>query len=361
MTIIDQRVDEQTTARALGAFAAGRRFHTLLADPPWRFRNAGGRPSPENRRLFKYPTMATDEIAALPVADLAGTLAHLYLWVPNALLPDGLQVVAAWGFQYMTNLVWKKTRGDGETHGGGVGWYFRNATELVLFGVRGGSPRTLAPARAQVNILEAARREHSRKPDEFYDLIERCSPGPYLELFARRPRVGWSQWGNEMDDDKDFAVLLEEFGEAREQRGRLLSDLAVLNDRLAALDDHLVGLTESLQVVRVQPPTSSVVAYTATPTSSTNGGAPAGDRAPTAPAPVSAKAKKRHAKAGEPTPTVAKVLAALSDLGGTATRDALMNKTRLSAEAIRPALGGAVRGHRVERLLDGTYTLLIGG
>jgi len=171
-------------------------FGTILADPPWRFANRTGKMAPEHRRLSRYATMAPEEILALPVVELAGRQSHLYLWVPNALISEGLEVMRRWGFTYKTNLVWYKVRKDGGPDGRGVGFYFRNVTELVLFGVRG-SLRTLAPGRRQTNILRTQKREHSRKPDELYDLIERCSPGPFLELFARHPRPGWSQWGDQ--------------------------------------------------------------------------------------------------------------------------------------------------------------------
>jgi N6-adenosine-specific RNA methylase IME4 len=173
-------------------------FATVLADPPWRFDNRTGKVAPEHRRLRRYRTMTLDEIAALPVAHVARPRAHLYLWVPNALLPEGLAVLAAWGFTYKTNLVWYKTRRDGGPDGRGVGFYFRNVTELLLFGVRGKNVRTLAPGRRQVNLLAANKRDHSRKPEGFHELIERCSPGPYLELFARDRRDGWRQWGDEV-------------------------------------------------------------------------------------------------------------------------------------------------------------------
>jgi N6-adenosine-specific RNA methylase IME4 len=144
--------------------------------------------------------MTTDEIARLPVADVAAGKSHLYLWVPNALLADGLLVMKSWGFTYKSNIVWHKVRKDGGSDGRGVGFYFRNVTELVLFGVRG-SLRTLPPARRQVNLIAARKREHSRKPDELYPVIEACSPGPRLELFARYPRDGWNVWGNEAGED----------------------------------------------------------------------------------------------------------------------------------------------------------------
>lgn len=172
------------------------RYSTILADPPWQFQNRTGKMAPEHRRLLRYPTMEMKEIMELPVSRLAAAKSHLYLWVPNALLQEGLRVMEAWGFTYKSNLVWYKVRKDGGPDGRGVGFYFRNVTELILFGVRG-SMRTLSPGRTQVNILSSRKREHSRKPDEIYDLVESCSPGPYLELFARFRREGWHQWGNE--------------------------------------------------------------------------------------------------------------------------------------------------------------------
>ena len=178
----------------------GRPFSTILADPPWRFMNRTGKVAPEHRRLSRYDTMATAAIRALPVAEVATEDAHLYLWVPNALIADGLRVMESWGFTYKSNIVWAKRRKDGGPDGRGVGFYFRNVTELILFGVKG-SMRTLAPGRRQVNMIETRKREHSRKPDEQYDIIEACSPGPYLELFARYSRRGWTSWGLEADDE----------------------------------------------------------------------------------------------------------------------------------------------------------------
>jgi N6-adenosine-specific RNA methylase IME4 len=139
-------------------------------------------------------------ICGLPVSQIAAETSHLYLWVPNALLPEGLQVLKAWGFNYKSNLVWHKIRKDGGSDGRGVGFYFRNVTELILFGVRGKNARTLAPGRTQVNLIATRKREHSRKPDEQYAVIEACSPGPYLELFARGTRDGWANWGHQADN-----------------------------------------------------------------------------------------------------------------------------------------------------------------
>ncbi|MCG8584691.1 MAG: MT-A70 family methyltransferase [Pirellulales bacterium] len=178
-------------------------YSTILADPPWQFQNRTGKVAPEHRRLLRYPTMSLQEIMDLPVGDRAADKSHLYLWIPNALLLEGLKVMEAWGFQYKTNLVWFKVRKDGGPDGRGVGFYFRNVTELVLFGVRG-SMRTEQAGRTQVNLFPTRKREHSRKPDEIYEIVEACSPGPYLELFARFPRSGWSQWGNEDCEDNSL-------------------------------------------------------------------------------------------------------------------------------------------------------------
>jgi N6-adenosine-specific RNA methylase IME4 len=180
----------------LSEFLSGARFGTVLADPPWRFTNRTGKVAPEHRRLARYPTLTVEEICALPVARHMEDRAHCYLWVPNALLPQGLQVLAAWGFDYKSNLVWHKVRKDGGSDGRGVGFYFRNVTEVILFGTRGRNARTLAPGRRQVNLLASRKREHSRKPDEQYEIIEACSWGPYLELFGRGVRDGWTVWGD---------------------------------------------------------------------------------------------------------------------------------------------------------------------
>jgi N6-adenosine-specific RNA methylase IME4 len=181
--------------------ADGQQFGTILADPPWQFTNRTGKVAPEHKRLSRYGTMKLEDIMALPVADIATTRAHLYLWCPNALLPDGLSVMRAWGFTYKSNIVWHKVRKDGGSDGRGVGFYFRNVTELILFGVRGKNARTLAPGRSQVNLLATRKREHSRKPDEQYKIIEACSSGPFIELFARGSRRSWTVWGNQADED----------------------------------------------------------------------------------------------------------------------------------------------------------------
>jgi N6-adenosine-specific RNA methylase IME4 len=174
------------------------RFGTILIDPPWRFSNRTGKMAPEHKRLHRYPTMSFEEIALLPVGDLALPKSHLYLWTPNALLLEALNIMKSWGFVYKTNLVWYKVRKDGGPDGRGVGFYFRNVTELLLFGVRG-KLRTSKPGRTQVNIVVRRKQEHSRKPDDVYDIAEACSPAPYLELFARQRRHGWEQFGDQVD------------------------------------------------------------------------------------------------------------------------------------------------------------------
>ncbi len=179
--------------------AGGKEFSTILADPPWQFQNSTGKVAPEHRRLSRYSTMTLPEILELPVSACAAETSHLYLWVPNALLPDGLHVMKTWGFNYKSNIIWHKLRKDGGSDGRGVGFYFRNVTEILLFGVRGKNARTLSPGRTQVNYLGTRKREHSRKPDEIFPVIEACSPGPRLELFARGGRPGWTCWGDQAD------------------------------------------------------------------------------------------------------------------------------------------------------------------
>lgn len=178
---------------------ARKRFGTVLADPPWRFQNSTGKVAPGHKRLNRYDTMSLEEIAKLPVSSICADTAHLYLWCPNAILPDGLHVMQQWGFTYKGNIVWHKLRKDGQSDGRGVGFYFRNVTEILLFGVRGKNARTLAPARSQVNYIGTRKREHSRKPDEQYPIIEKCSPGPFIELFSRGVRPNWTTWGNQAD------------------------------------------------------------------------------------------------------------------------------------------------------------------
>lgn len=192
-------MDLSTTIESLLQFTASKKYNTIYADPPWQFQNRTGKVAPENKKLMRYETMTVADIKALPIYKITGEKAHLYLWVPNALLPAGLEVMEAWGFEYKSNIVWEKIRKDGGPDGRGVGFYFRNVTELLLFGIKKKSApnRTLAPARSQVNILRTIKREHSRKPDEIIPIIEACSQAPRIELFARGIRNGWDMWGNQ--------------------------------------------------------------------------------------------------------------------------------------------------------------------
>lgn len=172
-------------------------FGTIYADPPWRFANRTGKVAPEHKRLHRYPTMSFEEIAELPVARIAKPEAHLYLWVPNALLAWGLEVMRRWGFNYKTNIVWYKVRKDGGPDRRGVGFYFRNVTELCLFGTRGSNIRTREAGRTMPNIVISQKTFHSRKPSAMYEIIESCSYGPFIELFSRSEREGWTMWGNQ--------------------------------------------------------------------------------------------------------------------------------------------------------------------
>jgi len=190
------------------ATLAGKRFPCVLADPPWQFVNRTGKMAPEHRRLNRYSTLTLPEICALPVAEFAAPTSHLYLWVPNALLPDGLAVMKSWGYEYKTNIIWHKIREDGGSDRRGVGFYFRNVTELLLFGVRGKNARTLQPGRTQVNLLPTRKREHSRKPDEIYPIIEAAPAhdwnfslavlGPAGQCGATKPTTLMNQHGRPM-------------------------------------------------------------------------------------------------------------------------------------------------------------------
>jgi len=191
----------EETIKSFTEFTAGKKYKTIYADPPWQFQNRTGKVAPEHKRLNRYETMTLDEIKSLPVKDASDEKSHLYLWVPNALLPEGLEVMKAWGFEYKTNIIWEKVRHDGFPDGRGVGFYFRNVTEILLFGIRGDKNRTLNPARSQVNLIRTMKREHSRKPDEIIPIIESCSPGPFLEMFARGTREGWDMWGNQAEEN----------------------------------------------------------------------------------------------------------------------------------------------------------------
>ena len=190
---------------------SGQKFGTIMADPPWQFTNKTGKVAPEHRRLNRYPTMPLYDIMSMPVAELAADPAHLYLWVPNALLPDGLAVMSAWGFTYKSNIIWQKIRKDGGPDGRGVGFYVRNVTEILLFGVcaarqpgrwlRGGlrstsspgpnrmatcSRRVSASTRAsRTNNTQSSRRVRAALSSNFSRVVSGPA-GPYGEIRQTR-------------------------------------------------------------------------------------------------------------------------------------------------------------------------------
>ena len=193
-------MSEPKAAEDFLKFIGKKKFSTIVADPPWQFQNRTGKVAPEHKRLSRYQTLSLQEIKDIPVQLAVEETAHLYLWVPNALLAEGLEVMKAWGFNYKTNIIWYKIRKDGGPDGRGVGFYFRNVTEILLFGTRGTKARTLKRGRSQPNIISTRKREHSRKPDEQYEIFESCSWAPYLEMFSRGKKEGWTCWGNQSDN-----------------------------------------------------------------------------------------------------------------------------------------------------------------
>jgi len=178
-----KRIEKQNGHESNDGLPKGR-YATIIADPPWRYDNTATRAAAENH----YPTLTVEELCVLPIAEKAADNAHLYLWTTNSMLEDAFKLVRAWGFEYKTLITWVKPQI-------GLGNYFRNATEHVLFCVRGS---LAVKSRNLRNWFEAPREEHSRKPERFIEIVEQASPGPYLELFARRPRLGWEVWGNEV-------------------------------------------------------------------------------------------------------------------------------------------------------------------
>jgi N6-adenosine-specific RNA methylase IME4 len=171
-----------------------RRFPVVCADPAWRFQNYGEPTGLHGAAADHYPTMATADICAIPVGDMATPDAVLFLWSTNPHLPDALQVIEAWGFEYKTNIVWVKDKA-------GLGFIVRGQHEVLLIATRGDFPAPL-PAVRPPSVITAPRREHSRKPDEAYEVIERMYPDlPKIELFARGAREGWEAWGNQANGD----------------------------------------------------------------------------------------------------------------------------------------------------------------
>ena len=170
---------------------ATKKYRTILADPPWDINQRGK----YNTRSAEshYELMPLERIKAMPVADLCEENAHLYLWIPNGLLQEGLDVIKAWGFTFRSPIYWIKPRLS-------LGNYIRNASATLFFATRGKAP---VKFHAQPNWLFAPQQQHSHKPEEQFAIIERLSDGPYLELFARRRHHSdcWDVWGNEIDSD----------------------------------------------------------------------------------------------------------------------------------------------------------------
>jgi N6-adenosine-specific RNA methylase IME4 len=186
------------------------KFAVIVADPPWMYQKNVSAQYEGSRAIGVaegvYPTMTTEDIAALPVADLADDDAHLFMWTTNPKMFGGRfsgmtaeQIVAAWGFEYRTILTWVKTTNAGVPLVGGMGHYFRGATEHVIYATRGKAK--IPVDRREPNFIFAPRRGHSQKPPEFMAMVERVCDGPYLELFARRARPGWSAFGNEVEEE----------------------------------------------------------------------------------------------------------------------------------------------------------------
>lgn len=165
-------------------------YRTIVADPPWQYEQGGPQPTTAFASPLRpppYSTMPVEEICLLPVSDLVGEHAHLYLWTTNRYLPAAYEIVGAWGFRASQILVWCKA-----PRGIGPGGAFSNTTEFVLYARRGSLTYR---DRIDSTWFCWPRRGHSVKPPEFLDLVERVSPGPYVELFARQPRLGWDHWG----------------------------------------------------------------------------------------------------------------------------------------------------------------------
>lgn len=179
----------------------------IVADPPWLYKkNPGLKSDGRGGRGYAeehYPTLTNEDIAAMPVRDLAADDAHLFMWFTNPGVFGGrfsdvtpADIAKAWGFEFKTLITWVKTTAAGDVHGGGMGWYFRGCTEHILYATRGKA--SIASARRVPNVLMAPRGRHSEKPQAFFDMVEHVIPGArYVELFARSPRPGWSAWGND--------------------------------------------------------------------------------------------------------------------------------------------------------------------
>lgn len=184
-----------TAFREFEALRPAGGFRAILADPPWRYENWSWKGEHKNAAA-QYECMDLRDIKALPVESLAAKDAALFLWATFPMLPEALATMAAWGFTYKTGAAWAKQSKTGRKLAFGTGYLFRSAAELLLVGTRGDPQATSKSVR---NLILAPVREHSRKPDQTYDMVEQLFPGPRLELFARQQRHGWMAWGNQVD------------------------------------------------------------------------------------------------------------------------------------------------------------------
>jgi len=173
------------------------KFKTILIDPPWSYNNKSNRAAPDCSTHWDYPTMHINQIKSLPIKAIIDNQAHLYLWCTDSFKEAAYMVTRYWDFTPKMELVWVKTDKSGQKLVFGMGNYFRHSCEYVLFGVKG-NLKTLT--HNTPNVFFAARETHSKKPDVIYDIIEKNSPEPRIELFARNIREGWYSWGNELTE-----------------------------------------------------------------------------------------------------------------------------------------------------------------
>jgi N6-adenosine-specific RNA methylase IME4 len=177
------------------------KYNIVYADPPWKYKENWGNGSNEHT----YPTMTNADIEALPVADITADQAHLYLWVTNPFIEQGLAVCKAWGFDYKTMITWIKTYANGVPEMG-MGYYFRGCTEHIIFGVKG-KMKVLNKTTKNM-FIEKNPRKHSQKPSSTRDMIVACSGDvPRIELFSRYKATGWDTWGNEVPNDVNLTPV----------------------------------------------------------------------------------------------------------------------------------------------------------
>lgn len=184
----------------ISSCAGGKRFGAILVDPPWE--TLGGKKSVKANLDSEDDSGADllETLKSLPIENLAAPTSHLYLWVPNELLPLGLDLLSSWGFSYKSNLIWYKVKKDGGADKRGPNKYFRDVTEVILFGVRGKNARTLSPGRTQVNLIKGTKENPFSKPEQQYKVIESCSNGPFIEIFSTSNRKGWISWSHKKSE-----------------------------------------------------------------------------------------------------------------------------------------------------------------